>query len=160
GRSGLAEIAKDVLIAPVFEGDDPRDSDGAPGLAALDHLTGGAVSSIFDEGEMTGKRDEWVLLRNVGPFSTKRLLFYGAGRRENISPLAMGGLGGGAIRTLAKHRAVRSAAFLITNRIESGVQAIVEGVLIGNMNVELYKANGDNAGIESLELISDVPAPP
>jgi len=79
-RTSLGEINEDVLIVPVFEGETPRDSDNASALAALDHLTRGAIASLFDEGEMTGKLDSSVLLQNVGPFSTRRLLLFGAGQ--------------------------------------------------------------------------------
>ena len=56
-RTSLGEIGEDVLIVPVFEGETPHDSENAPALAALDHLTRGAVTSLFDDGEMTGKLD-------------------------------------------------------------------------------------------------------
>ena len=81
-RTNLGEIRDDVLIVPVFEGDTPRDPERSSALAALDHLTRGAVAAVFDDGEMTGKRDRWVLLHNVGQFSSKRLLLYGAGSAE------------------------------------------------------------------------------
>ena len=54
---------------PVFEGESPGDSENAPALAALDHLTRGAATSLFNDGELTGKLDRWVLLRDAGPFS-------------------------------------------------------------------------------------------
>ena len=95
-RTSLGEIREDVLIVPVFEGETPRDSEDASALAALDHLTRGAVTSVFDDGEMTGKRDRWVLLREAGPFSTKRLLFYGAGSAEKIDSLSVQRLAGAA----------------------------------------------------------------
>ena len=72
-RTSLGEISDDVLIVPVFEGETPRDSENAPALAALDHLTRGAIASVFEDGEMTGKRDRWVLLHNGGQLATKRL---------------------------------------------------------------------------------------
>ncbi|HSE37483.1 MAG TPA: M17 family peptidase N-terminal domain-containing protein, partial [Blastocatellia bacterium] len=113
-RTSLGEISEDVLIVPVFEGDNPRDSENAPALAALDHLTRGAVAAVFEDGEITGKRDCWVLLHNLGEFSTKRLLLYGAGKPENIGPVSLGRLSGAAIRILIKSKGIRSAAFLVT----------------------------------------------
>ncbi len=131
-RTSLGEISEDVLIVPVFEGETPGDSENASALAALDHLTGGAVASVFEDGEMTGKRDRWVLLHNVGQFSTKRLLLYGAGNAEKIDSISLGRLAGAAVRTLIKNRGIRSAAFLVTLKLENEafVQAIVEGALI------------------------------
>lgn len=162
-RTILGEISEDVLVVPVFEGETPRDSENASALAALDHLTRGAVGSVFDDGEMTGKRDCWVLLRDAGQFSTKRLLLYGAGSAEKIDSLSVQRLAGAALRTLIKQHGIRSAAFLITRKLESEafVQAIVEGALIGQMSGELYRANGEHASeLETLDLISELPESP
>ena len=162
-RTSLGEISEDVLVVPVFEGEAPHDSENASALAALDHLTSGAVASPFDEGEMTGKLDSSVLLQNVGPFSTKRLLLYGAGRAEEIDSVSVRRLAGAAIRSLLKHRVIRSAAFLVTRKLETEafVQAIVEGALIGQMSADLYRSNDKSAAkIEALDLISELPDPP
>jgi leucyl aminopeptidase len=162
-RTSLGEISEDVLIVPVFEGENPRDSETAPALASLDHLTGGAVAAVFEDGEMTGKRDCCVLLHNVGQFSTKRLLLYGAGDSAKIGPVSLGRLAGAAIRTLIKSKGIRSAAFLVTRRLESErfVQAIVEGALIGNISGDLYGSKVEpTREIETLDLISELPDPP
>jgi leucyl aminopeptidase len=162
-RTSLGEISEDVLIVPVFEGENPRDSENAPALAALDHLTRGAVAAVFEDGEMTGKLDRWVLLHNLGEFSTKRLLLYGAGKPEKIGQVSLRRLAGAAIRILIKSNGIRSAAFLVTRRLESEpfIQAIVEGALIGRVSGELYASKDEpTAGIESLDLISELPDPP
>jgi leucyl aminopeptidase len=161
-RTSLGEIREDVLVVPVFEGDTPRDSESASALAALDHLTAGAVASVFEDGEMTGKRDAWVLLHNVGTFSTKRLLLYGAGSAQKLSSLGIQRLAGAAIRTLVKQRGIRSAAFLVTRRLESEiyVRAIVEGALIGEISGQQYRSNGDHGTkIETLDIVSELPDP-
>src|SRR5262245_21790912 len=162
-RTGLAEINQDVLIVPVFEGETPRDSENASGLAALDHLTSGAVAAVFDAGEITGKPDQWVMLHNVGQLSAKRLMLYGGGNREGIDSTRVGRLVGAAVRLLSKNRGIRSAAFLVTRSLEteSHVQAIVEGALIGQVSGELYRSNHEKVSkIESLELVSELSEPP
>jgi leucyl aminopeptidase len=112
---------------------------------------------------MTGRLDSSVLLQNVGPFSTKRLLLYGAGRTDDIGAVSVRRLAGAAIRTLLKHRVIRSAAFLVTRKLETEafVQAIVEGALIGYLSGDLYRSNDEStAKIETLDLISELPDPP
>ena len=161
-RTSLPEISEDVLIVPVFEGDSPRNSDSSPALAALDHLTGGAVASLFDDGEVTGKRDRSLLFHNVGKFSTRRLLFYGAGSADKTDSISVARLAGGAVRVLISSGGIRSAAFLITRRLESHacVRAIVEGALIGQMRGELYRNKTEpDAEIESLDLVSELTEP-
>ncbi|HWN99804.1 MAG TPA: M17 family peptidase N-terminal domain-containing protein, partial [Blastocatellia bacterium] len=132
----LSEIASDVLIVPVFEGETPRE--GA--LAALDHLTGGAVAEVFDQGEFEGKHDRWVLLRNVGTLAARRLLLYGGGEVDSVSPLVVQRIAGAAIRTLGD-RGIRSAAFLLTQKIAASPQSVVEGAMLGQMSCDLYKSD-------------------
>jgi leucyl aminopeptidase len=159
-RKSLGELSEDVLIVPVFGGESPRDSESA--LAALDHLTRGAVASLFEDGEIDGKRDRWVLLHNVGDFSTKRLLLYGAGDPEKIDSLSAQRLSGAAVRTVIKHRGVRSAAFLVTGKLQrqAYIQAIVEGALLGEMSGELYRSNGERCEVEALDLIGESASAP
>lgn len=162
-RTSLGEISEDVLIVPVFEGENPRDPENASALAALDHLTRGALASSFEAGEMTGKRDSFVFLHNVGSFSTRRVLLYGAGSPEAIDSVSAQRLAGAAVRALAKHGGIRSAALLVTRRLETEalVRAIVEGALIGRMSGELYKTNGRRTSeIETVDLVSELPEPP
>src|SRR5712692_218110 len=97
-RKGLGEISEDALIVPIFEGETPNNPETA--LAALNHLTRGAIASLFEDGEIDRKRDRWVLLHNVGDFSTKRLLLYGAGDPEKVDSLRAQRLAGAAVRTL------------------------------------------------------------
>ncbi len=134
GKS-LSDITEDVLIVPVFEGETPRQ--GA--LAALDHLTGGAIAEVFDQGEFHGKRDRWVLLRNVGTLATRRLLLYGGGSPDCLGPVTAQRLAGAAIRTLAD-RGVRSAAFLLTEKLAPSAQAVVEGAMLGQVSCALYRS--------------------
>ncbi len=152
GKS-LSDIAEDVLIVPVFEGETPRE--GA--LAALDHLTGGAVAEVFDQGEFDGRRDRWVLLRNVGTLATRRLLLYGGGAADCLGPLLAQRLAGAAIRTLVD-RGVRSAAFLLTDKIAASAQAVVEGAVLGQMSCGLYK-NDDRPRSQIEELVLAVETP-
>ena len=162
-RTSLGEISEDILIVPVFEHETPHDADDSSALAALDHLTRGAIASLFDEGEMTGKLNSSVMLQNVGPFSTKRVLLYGAGKAEDIDLVSVQRLAGAAIRHILKHRVIRSAAFLVTRKLETEcfVKAIVEGALIGQMSGGLYRSTNEDApGIETLDLISELPDHP
>ncbi|MFP5261985.1 MAG: leucyl aminopeptidase [Blastocatellia bacterium] len=156
-RTGLSEINDDVLIVPIFEGDAPLDAQRSPALASLDHLTRGVVESVFETGEVDGKRDGWTLLHSAEGLSTKRVLLYGAGGRESLSPLGLQRLAGAVMRLLAA-RNVRSAAFLLRDGLsdQASVRAIVEGALIGRMNCDFYQSNSESArGIEVLHLVSE-----
>lgn len=156
GKS-LSDITEDVLIVPVFEGETPRE--GA--LAELDHLTRGAVARVFDSGEIDGKRDRWVLVRDAGMQAT-RLLLYGGGAADGLHGLQVQRLAGGAIRTLAD-RGARSAAFLLSGKIDDAVcaQAIVEGAMLGQISSGLHRSNDKpKSEVEALVLVGERTAGP
>jgi leucyl aminopeptidase len=158
-HTSLGEIDDDVLIVPVFEGESPIDAQGAAALASLDHLTSGMLEAVFQSGEMSGKRDRWTLLHTAGHLSTGRVLLYGAGRRAAIAPLALQRVAGAAARVLIG-RGVRAAAFLVRENMEDelSLRAIVEGVLLGQMQSDLYRTQGDaETAIETLHLVSERP---
>lgn len=153
----LSAIDEDVLIVPVFAGESPRQ--GA--LAALDAVTRGMVAAVFENGEMEGERDRWVLLHNHGA-TPARLLLYGAGNSSDASALTLQRLAGAAVRTLAP-RNLSSAAFLLRKNLyqESSVRAVVEGAILGQMGGDLYRANDKPARqIESLTLVPESPDAP
>src|SRR5205085_10622258 len=158
-HTSLGEINDDVLIVPVFEGETPLDPQSAPALASLDHLTRGLLEAVFQSGEMSGKRDRWTLLHTGDKLTTRRLLLYGAGKRQALTPLALQRVAGAAVRLL-DGRGVRAAAFLLRENAcdELSVRAVVEGVMLGEVKGDLYRAkDGAAAAIETLHLVSERP---
>src|SRR5947199_1218287 len=158
-QTGLNEINDDVLIVPVFEGETPLDPQSAPALAALDHLTRGMLEAVFQSGEMSGKAGRWTLLHIAGNLSTRRLLLYGAGRRERLTPLALQRVAGAATRLL-DGRGVRAAGFLLRENMtdEMSVRAVVEGVILGEVKGDLYRTKDEAApNIETLHLVLEQP---
>jgi leucyl aminopeptidase len=154
-RKGLSEIDEDVLIVPVFEGENPRE--GA--LAALDHLTRGAVAGVFESEEIEGKCDQWVLLHETGELQARRLLLYGAGKLAEVNTLRLQRLAGAAIRKISS-RHFKSVAFLVRSGIDrsSSVRAIVEGALLAQVKGDFYKSEKtERQEIESLMLVSESP---
>jgi len=158
-HTSLSEINDDVLIVPVFEGETPLDPQSAPALASLDHLTRGLLEGVFQSGEMSGKRDRWTLLHTVGNLSPRRLLLYGAGKREAVTTLTLQRMAGAAARLL-EGRGVGAAAFLLRANMcdELSVRAVVEGVMLGQMQSGLYRAKDEPATtIETLHLVCEQP---
>ena len=161
-RTSLNEISEDVLIIPVFESDTPFDAQESSALASLDHLSRGAIESVFETGEVDGKRDGWALLHNVAGLSAKRVLLYGAGKRESLNSLSLRRLSGAVARVLVS-RKVRSAAFLLREQMsdEKGVKAIVEGVMVGQFDSRLYQTKDERSReIEHLHLVTESPDAP
>jgi leucyl aminopeptidase len=161
-RISLSEINEDILIIPVFEGDTPLDSQKSSALASLDHLSRGVVESVFETGDINGKRNGWTILHSITGLSTKRVLLYGAGKRDSLNWLSLQRLAGAIMRILAS-RNVRSAAFLLRDNIsdEASVRAIIEGAILGQMKGNFYESKSEPAiEIESFHFVSESPDAP
>ncbi len=152
----LTAVTDDVILLPVYESQSP--AEGL--LAEMNHLTNGAVGQAFESGEMTGKPHRWVSLYLKGARATQRVLLYGAGQEEKLSPLQQQRWAGSALRTLAS-RSAQSVA-VVMNGSCAGVtsaRAIVEGALLGLVESNVYATEKEaRAEITRLTLIGEVSA--
>ena len=82
----ISGVSEDALVVPVFELETPRDGI----LGSLDALTHGAIADAFDRGEFDGSADQMLFLHRSGDLSARRLLLYGAGKREQATPARLG----------------------------------------------------------------------
>jgi len=133
-------IETDALVAYAFEKDDPVDGS----LVELDRAAGGSLRKLAASGELTGKAFEMVLLHDPGGLRAGRLLIVGAGKREKFSPGDLRRLAGAALRYL-KARGVKRLAFLVrdTERAPAAAQALTEGFLLGDFELEKYRTEKD-----------------
>jgi leucyl aminopeptidase len=156
GKS-ISEVESDVLIVPVFEGDGPT----AGALAELNGATDGLLATLFASAEVKARRDHSILLHTNAAQGAKRLLFYGAGKAEAISSLALQRLAAAAIRKLLAYN-FSSAALLLTAPLENParVQALAEGLMLGQVKGNLYHTDSeDTQEIGQLELICEAADP-
>ncbi|HWP44294.1 MAG TPA: leucyl aminopeptidase [Blastocatellia bacterium] len=155
---GLSEIEEDVIVVPVFEGETPRE--GA--LAALDHLTRGAVAPLFESGEIDGKAGRWAMLYNTGTLRARRVLLYGAGKIEDAATVELQRFAGTVVRLLGPRR-IMSAAFFMSDKLDLAATArsYTEGAIIGQMDGDLYATKEEpRTEIERIVVMSEAPATP
>jgi len=133
-----ANIETESLVTYAFEQDKPIE--GA--LAELDAATGGALSKLASSGELSGKMLEVTLLHYPSGLSAQRLLVLGAGKKDKFGSAELRRLAGAAVRTL-KSKKVKRMAFLVreNNLNADAAQAVVEGLLLGNFELEKYKTD-------------------
>lgn len=154
GGKHLTEVEADVLMVPVFDGD--AADKGA--LKVLDEAANGLVSSVFESGEARSKHRHAVLLHTPS-LPAKRLLLFGAGNPDEATPLSLQRLAGAMVRSLTS-RSLETVAFLLSPRLENeaAVKAIVEGVILGLLDGDIYHSTKEPArNIESLMLVSETP---
>jgi leucyl aminopeptidase len=138
GTRPLAKIDTDALVSYAFEQDNPID--GA--LSALDGATGGALAKLAASGELTGKMLEMTLLHYPQGLAAQRLLILGAGKKEKFGTPELRRLAGAAVRAL-KPRKVKRLTFLAreNDRGAAEAQAIVEGLILGDFDLDKYKTD-------------------
>jgi leucyl aminopeptidase len=148
-RQDIKDISEEVIVVPVFKSEAPRD--GVLGL--LDALTHGAIANVIESGELDGSDGQIVFLHRTGEMAARRLLLYGAGERESLSPAKLGRLAGAATRSVL-NRGVKSIAFLArgAGRPAALAQSAVEGVMLGQMSSAIYATNGDKCELERLAI--------
>ncbi|HYP12563.1 MAG TPA: leucyl aminopeptidase [Bryobacteraceae bacterium] len=141
-----AEIEADTLVLFSFDKDTPRD-------AALTDATGGLVDDLYASGEFEGKPCEAATIHRPTGLKAKRLVLAGAGARAKWNTTELRKAVAAAVRTL-KGRSLRNLhVYLDAGWLEAGgVQATVEGVLLGDYEPDYLKTDPKKANkrIESV----------
>ena len=122
-RKSSFEIACDVLVVGIFDGENPE----ADVLAELDKRTGGLITNLIDSGEFSGKAGESAYLHNPGDIKARRLLLLGAGKVDEFSTDIVRKMAGTAARMLRGKKA-HSIAFLRRSQLPIGESAQAAGV--------------------------------
>jgi leucyl aminopeptidase len=144
----FASLETDALVTYLFE-------DSAPvqgRIAELDKLAGGLLTRLAKSGELTGKNLEFTLVHAPAGLKAARILFVGAGKREQTNPATLRKVAGAALRYL-KTRGVHKLAFLVRENdlTADAAQAITEGALTADFETDKYKTEKKNdKSIESL----------
>jgi leucyl aminopeptidase len=143
----IRRLREEVLIVPIWKAETPRDS----ALALLDSLTGGAIADVLATGEFDGSDNQSVFLHRTGELATRRLLLYGAGSKDGMTPAKLGQIAGAAARSVLA-RGAKSIAFLARGSGGPAVlaQRVVEGVIIGQLSSSLYGSDANRRELERL----------
>jgi leucyl aminopeptidase len=114
-------------------------------LAEVDAATGGRLRELDASGELTGKPLEMTLVHNPPGLTAKRLLLVGLGKPEKFAGRELLRASGAALRYL-KARSVKRFAVLASEQMKdaASAQTVVEGLLIGEMESDIYKTEKKN----------------
>ena len=159
----ITQSEVDAAIVNLFQG--VTSPAGATG--AVDKALDGAISSLIEDGELTGKKNELVLIHTLGKIKPKRVLVVGLGRQDKFDQetvrqaMAVGG-------RYLKGKGVRKVATIVHGAGIGGLdatlatQAMTEGALLGLYRFDRYKSNNDKKEIDELQVVeiddSKVPA--
>ena len=151
----LAETEVQALAVAVFKDEGP--DEGL--LGELDSLTGGAVRSVIESGELKGKEGETAYLHLAGAKGLKaqRLLLVGAGDREAYGLGQVSQVAGAAVRFL-RGRNVKSVGVALRppegSDAARAASAAVEGAHIALFNLDKYRTvDKEDRTVERLAVV-------
>jgi leucyl aminopeptidase len=153
--SRAADVDTDLLVLPIFEGDDARLS----GLAGIDEATGGAIGRALATGELPGKPFDLFVTPVIQTQSWRagRIALIGGGRTDEFGTERLRRLATAAGLT-ARQRRIKRVGFVHRGDVEAAAaaQAIAEGLMLANFSGDRYKS-GERAPGPSEEAIVVVP---
>ncbi|MCL5025264.1 MAG: leucyl aminopeptidase [Chloroflexi bacterium] len=151
-----ADVAADVLVIPIFEGEDF--SQGA--LAALDGRLGGILARMAGWKDISGKAYQSSMVPAEGRIAAARVATIGCGKRDAFDATIVRQVAAAAARRLAGHSA-SSAAFLLSGGLPDAaeVRGVAEGFVRGQYQYDKYKT-GDEKTPEAESLTILTPAGP
>lgn len=114
------------------------------GGIALDSALGGEISRMIKAGSFTGAAGKMKLLYTEGRLPAKHVLLVGLGKRADVTTMTIRTAAAKIAKT-ADDLKITSAAFMLHAQTfagsapESRLRAIVEGLLLGRYNFQVYK---------------------
>jgi leucyl aminopeptidase len=145
-----SSLEADAIVTYVFDKDNKIEGV----VADIDRGMEGRLAALAAGGEITGKALEMVLVHFPEGLDAKRLLLVGAGKPAKFDVNDLRKLAGAALRYL-KSRGVKKFVFLAREgeRGPAAVQAIVEGLVVGDFESDKYKSEKkNNKEIQSVSL--------
>ena len=161
-QGDVTKIETDVLVVNLFEG--VTTPDGPAG--AVDSATGGLITQLIGDGEITGAAGESVLIHTPNSaypdFAPARVLVVGLGPEESFDLNGVRRVSASAVRKLRSSGAKRAATVVHgagSGEIDAAAaaQAVAEGSLLGSYRFDRYKTvdTKRRPNIESLSLIEE-----
>lgn len=150
----ITQSEVDAAIVNLFEG--VKSPAGATG--AMDKAMDGAISSLIEDGELTGKKNELVLIHTFGKVKPKRVLVAGLGKQDKFTLETVRQVMAASGRHL-RRRGVQKVATIVHGAGIGGLdaadatQAMTEGALLGLYRFDRYKSNNDKKEISELQIV-------
>ena len=142
-----------ALVVNLFKG--MKAPGGATG--AVDRALDGTISSLIEDGEITGKRGEMTLLHTMGRVGPARVVVAGLGSAEEFDAEVVRRVSSEALRFLRRRGILQAATIAHGAGIgglspEASGQAIAEGALLGLYRFDRYHTSGNDGDGEFAEL--------
>jgi leucyl aminopeptidase len=145
----LREIDADVLVLPVFDGEDVLTT----ALRGVDRELAAAVTVAKQQGLLSGKLFATVPFFNPKGLATGRLLLIGGGEVKDLDAERIRRLAGVAVRAVRDQK-VGSMAFFVRGDVPAmaAAAAATEGATIGLFDAGIHKSERSPVELESFRV--------
>ena len=128
----ITRIEASAIIVNSFEGMELVDGD----IAIIDKALDGAISQLISQGEIKGKLSEITIIHSLGKLPAARVVVAGLGKQQALSQDKVRGVVAETCRFLRQKgidsiATVAQGAGIVGISLESAVQAVTEGALLG-----------------------------
>ena len=150
----IAERDDPAIVVNLFEG--VTRPGGATG--AVDAALDGAISDLIEQGDITGKKGENVLIYSLGNLASKRVVVAGLGESDGFDLNVAREVHAGVARFL-RSRGVSSYATVLHGAgvgvLDPGqaAQAAAEGLILGLYSFDKYKADSGSKSVETVNVV-------
>lgn len=124
-----------------------------PRLAELDEVSLGAVTTLLNSGEFTGKEGELATLYNPGGFEAERVVMVGLGDKDKLNADSYRKAAGIASRSKGLKLSTAAAFYLGKTEKVDYFQAAIEGYLLGSFKLLEFKTG---EGAKDKDLLNDI----
>ena len=150
----IAERDDPAIVVNLFDG--VTRPGGATGT--VDNALDGAISDLIEQGDITGKKGENVLIYSLGKLSSKRVIVAGLGKKEDFDANAAREVHAGVARFVRSIGANSYATILHgagVGGLETGeaAQAAAEGLALGLYSFDKYKSDPGSKSIETVNVV-------
>lgn len=150
----ITDFAGDLMIVNLFL--DVKSPGGATG--AVDEKTGGLISKLIAQGELSGKLGEITLLHRCGKLKADKVIVVGLGKKDEFDYESVRKAAAAAIRKAAEVKArhvgtIVHGAGLGYLEPARAAQAVVEGTLLALYSFNAYKKPEDDHQVRTLAIV-------
>jgi leucyl aminopeptidase len=156
-NQALTDVACDVLIVGMIQAEKGQESSELarfPFAQELDQALDGLIASMYAHGEFKGKVGETAQIYSMGRLAARQVIVVGLGSAEKLQGHTLRRAAGTAAR-LARSRGARQVALALDTSSAEGLQAVVEGTLLGVYRFQKYLTQQNTTrNIERLQFLS------
>ncbi|MHC4146681.1 MAG: M17 family peptidase N-terminal domain-containing protein, partial [Planctomycetota bacterium] len=126
-------------------------------LQVLNKASNGAVATLIDSGEFTGKAGESSTLYHVDGYIARRIILAGLGASGKITPDSFRKAMGNISRNKGMTSAGSAVVYFHAFNDDKNYQAAMEGYLLGSYKLTEFKSEEKNSPLTVEKLIFAVP---